>query len=516
MAIDSKNPGYALRVEDWIQLRDCYDGERAVKDADTKYLPATQGQEHDGMSANAPGRRNYDAYKARSVYRNFVRDAVEDLVGIMHRKPPAIEVPARLEPMLEHGTVDGEPLALLLRRINQAQLLYGRFGLLLEAPDGANAADALPFIAPYSALRIINWDSGARRTGGMRELEIVVLEETELSRGESFEFVQVRQFRVLAAGGQTQFLQADEAAQARRGAAGQYAVAVVRGEGASEPTAADFIVPQIAGRALDRIPFTFVNVSDLLPEVDQPPLLGLSNLSLAVYRGEADLRQALFAQGQETLVVIGRSQPDADEETRTGAGAVLDLPMGGDAKYVGVEAKGLTTLKETIQADRDEAAHHGGRLLMAVEGGEAASGKALGIRVAASTASLVQIARAGAEALATQLRTAAEWIGADPAEVRVEPNTDFAADTMTGRELLELMQARTMGAPLSLRTVHRIMQTRDLTEMDFDEEMEEVAEDDATVAARREAGGVVDGGPQPGGDTVEGGNGDDTAEGEDA
>lgn len=488
MAVSTTHPLYAGHFPDWEQLRDTHAGERCIKQAGEKYLPPTAGMTADGMAnANQPGSQAYAAYKQRAIYHNFVKDAVDGMTGIMHREPAVIEVPAKLEPMLERATIQGETAHALLRRINEQQLLYGRLGLLLEVGDGLGP-DAIPYVATYSAFRIINWDDG-ERDDGLQRLELVVLNETEQVRNTEFDWELKEKYRILALAETLNI----------EGVASGYVVATAD-ENTTDVLPQNFRVPQIAGKGLDDIPFVFINAQDLVPSPDIPPLLDLSNIALAVYRGEADFRQGLFAQGQETFVVIGRASHagtvDGDEaETRTGAGALLDLPLGGDAKYVGVSAAGLVEMAAALEADKDEASNKGARLLSNL-GGERQSGEALRVRVAAQTATLATVVQTGAEALATTLRTAAEWVGANPDEVVVEPNMDFADDPLTGKELLDLMSARAMGAPMSLESVHRIMQMRDLTEMEFEEEMTKVEDEMAAELERQDTGELDD--PPPG------------------
>src|SRR3990172_7776952 len=105
MSIESTNPQYDERTADWEQVRDCFKGSRWIKSLGVKYLPATSGMIEDGvLRAAEPGKSAYDAYRTRAVFPNAVKDAVDVLVGVMHRKPPVIQLPPELEPMREKAT----------------------------------------------------------------------------------------------------------------------------------------------------------------------------------------------------------------------------------------------------------------------------------------------------------------------------------------------------------------------------------------------------------------------------
>jgi hypothetical protein len=466
MSISSRNPQYAEKVVEWMQLRDTYKGERAVKAKRLDYLPASEAMIQDGMTTPAsPGWKDYEAYLARAHFHDVVRDAVKAMVGIMHMKPAVIKLPKRLAGMMKQATAQGEGLQMLLRRINEAQLVYGRLGLLADVPSGAAPGEALPYISFYEPERIINWDAG-RWDEGQNILDLVVLDESGQQR-KGFEWQTENKFRVLTRGGATVLRSPSD----ERPVEGAPFTVAVKVNDLSMPTDADFIEPQIAGRTMKEIPFVFVGANDLVPEPGESPLLGLSNLSLAIYRGEADYRSTLFYQGQQTLVIIGGnvSDVDEDEQLRVGNKGVIDLRLGGDAKYIGVSAAGLGEMRQSIKADDDKAAQFG-VAFMDANGGRGISGEALRIRVAARTTTISTVAQAASAGLEQCLKWCAEWAGEDPEEVSVQVQTDFADQNVAGASLLAFMQAKQLGLPLSLKSLHRMMQLNDMTDMDFNAE----------------------------------------------
>lgn len=490
--LNAHNPRYTERLLDWEEMEETYAGERAIKLRSTVYLPPTPSMLFDGMTTGQPGRAAYEAYLQRAVFPGEVKHAVEGLIGIMHRKQAQIEVPERMRPMLERMTVDGEDVHTLLRKINEAQLVTGRMGLLLEIPDGVGP-DKLPFVATYAARTVINWSTW-RPENSHLEYDVVVLDETSDVQTPNLDWRREEKYRVLAMA----------QSMSRRGAFPQItqATGYVAGVATSaDPNSAAFTQPSLAGRTLDKIPFVMANAIDVHPDPSAPPLLGLADLCLAIYRGEADYRTALFMQGQETLVIIGLDDVTAEEEkteTRVGAGAVLYLPDGGDAKYVGVTADGLEAMRKGLDADYMKAGERGMRLMDTSEGGGQQSGDALRQRIAAKTASLVTIAEAGGAALQTILRHAAVLLGEDPEKVTVAPNKDFANEIMTGRELMEWAQAKQMGAPISWRSVHEIIKLREASKMTFEEEQAEIElEEPVGVPSSTGAGGPPNGGRPP-------------------
>ena len=499
MAINSTHPSYAAMLPDWQLVRDAYMGERAVKARGLVYLPATPGHKLDGMSsANDEGMQAYEAYKLRAKFPDYVSEAVERYIGLMHSKAPTIELPAVLEPMRARATVDGESLVALLRRINEQQLVAGRLGLLLDFPARPNATAPVPYIATYFAEAIRNWDESDDGQG-VNALELVVLDESGPVRKEDFEWVHEERYRVLMLGNapveppnDTKQAPNDpsEGVGPRIYSQGVFSVQ----EAGAGFNMANMAPPLYRGKALEELPFVFVNSKDIVTAPDNPPLLGLGRLCMTIYRSEADYRHTLFLQGQDTLVTIGTVHQDgeakgSEDALRVGAGARIGMDLNGDAKYIGVGAEGLAEQREALSEDRKEAEAKAGTLI-SPSAGRQESGDALTARVAAQTASLTQIAEAGALALENLLKIAAKWMGADPEKVKVTPNLEFAPVLVTGQEATQLMAARAMGLPLCLESIHGVLADRGLTKFDFATEMEKIAEEDAGRVARMEDMGL--------------------------
>lgn len=468
-AFSEVHPQFADNVQTFQLLRDSFLGERHIKSKGTQYLPPTAGQIEFGQgkgSGKTDGDRLYQAYKMRAVYHDDFKRTVRALMGLMHREDAVIELPPALEGLRTMATPEGETLQVLLRRINEQQFVKGRFGLQLDV----DANRPLPYIVGWYAESIRNWnvENELRENEIQRSLKWALLDESRfepnanmLDVERNYSWTQIQAYRRLALND-----------------AGQYVTQVER-DGQTLPE----VVPQLQGRAFERIPFVVANSTDLLFDIDEPPLEGLANLMLAVYRGEADYREALHRTGQDTLVLIGAPMPE-DESGRpvdrlVGSNAVIEVPIDGDAKYIGVSGQGLAEMREAMANDRKEAGEYGGTLFDSERGAE--TGEALNMRADGKTATLLSIAKTGAAALEQILRDAAEWIGANPDDVTVQPNLDFLSNGMSAEELASLMGSKMMGAPLSLRTIHGQMQKRDLTEMEYEDELAEIAAEETLV-----------------------------------
>jgi hypothetical protein len=454
---------------------DTNEGQRNIKSKTTQYLPATSGMRalsNHPSKLDGEGLELYNAYLTRAYFPDLVKETVRALTGILDREAANIELPSALEDMREIATAKGESLNDLLIKIHVNQLLYGRLGLLLDVDPNRD----LPVIVPYPAPQILNWDDltatndpkqqqDEARSEAIRTLLMTVLDETRYERdtGDRFTWNLVSRYRALTLGD-----------------SGNVYTTQVERDGAYQ----DAIVPMIRGRTLDQIPFTFINTTDLMTTPSEVPLINLANLALAIYRGEADHRSALFMSGQDTLVITGYdiaaadddTNPSADAKPIIGSGAYLNIPSeNGDAKFIGPQSQALAEQRASLESDYQRAGEEGIKLLSSGAGAEAA--ETLRIRVAARTATLQTIAQTAATGLESALRQAAVWVGANPDDVKVEPNLDFIDETQDPKDLIAYATAKKSKVPLSWKSVHNILRQKDYTDLTFEEELEQIEEE---------------------------------------
>lgn len=456
MSLKACHPSYAESLTDWTLCRDSMD-ERLIKSKTSEYLPPTSGHILDGYgsAANSVGQKAYDAYLTRAVYPDIFPEAVSAAIGIMHREAATIELPKSLEVLLQKATRLGEPLDLFLRRINTEQLISGRVGVLADIVVNAETGLPEPTLILYKESSIRNWDDNSQN-GDSSSFKLVVLDDSTKVLGSDFVWEDKEQYLVLA-------LRENESFSSK----GAYSSA--KGAPDDEPSKLEFLQPSIRGQMLNRIPFVCINSKDLSPEPDLPPLIGLARQCLAIYRGEADYRHSLFMQGQDTLVKIGGINEDG-EVTRIGAGSTIHVPMGGDAKFIGVNSQGLPEQRQALENDYKRAQSKAGQVTDATSRAKE-SGDALRIRVAAQTATLPQIAQAGAAGLQKVLRDLAVWFGEDPEKVIVKPNLNFTNEEFQGQTYLQLVQAKVQGAPVSDQTLHAYIRERGVTSLSYEDEM---------------------------------------------
>jgi hypothetical protein len=453
MTTIAKHPEYTHALPYWEQLRDTIEGERAVKEAGVKYLPATEGM----LQVQSVKDRDkiYDAYKGRAVFPNIVEETIEGILGLMADKKAKIELPEKLLPYEDQITPDGLDLQALLRFVNRQQVEYGRVGILIDVKDGGTSQD-LPYMSTYAATAIVNWDS--EFVGGEEVLKFVVLDESSFVFNEgSADWELKALYRVLVL---------------VNGVYGQYTTSE-ESQVTATPDEELLTFPSVAGRTLNAIPFVFANSRDTTTTVPKPPLLSISNLSLSAYRQDADYRAALYFAGQPTLTATGVEKSDVQGAV-IGSHAML-YSSNPQAKFAYCETAGnaIDASKTAVDDLKSDAIRRG---VSFVEQG-VESGKALENRMASKTASVRTIVETGRDALMTALWFVCEWVVAPYDDIVIEPNTDFINDNLTAQDLQSLMNSKNLGAPISFESIHGWMKDRGYTGLDWEDEQERILEE---------------------------------------
>lgn len=451
MSVKNTHPDYDLLLPDMDLVRDFYRGERIVKNLNTRYLTPNSSHYIDGMGSTQKGWQDFTKYLEGARFPDLVRQAVESATGIMDAENAVIEVPVRMQPLLEKITRGGDDIYSLLRKIRYEQLITGRLGLLMDVDEVTN----LPYISLYKGESIRNWDEGVNDTRSVANYRVIVLDEPSVSINSQLEWETEESYRVVA-------LQE-----------GKYVTGVFR-----ENFSDAFMEPVLLmGKSLDEIPFIFINTKDNLATPDLPPLLGLANKVQAIYRSEAHYRFHLYMQSQDTLVRIGFIG-DKENPVRTGAGSIIDVDPGGDVKYVGVNSQGLPEERVALENDYRQAEEMAMKIL---DKQSAESNEALMTRRSSQTASMTQIAKTAAFGVEQILRIMAEWMQLNPEEVTVTAFTDFTEVSITGRDVIDLRTAKQMGAAISNETIHNLMREGGITDKTYEDELIAIAKEDDTL-----------------------------------
>jgi hypothetical protein len=408
MRLTALNPEYDKMNPTWTRLYHAYEGEQVVKSNQDIYLPKTVTMKSD--------KDYYLMYLERAVFPDFFYKAVESFQGALHREKAKITLPDIISFMKNDATFYGESLQKVLEEITHYLLRYGRACVGVDVRKDEKGG-ARPYIVIYPPNKVKNWGISDTvnvdvTNAKIPSFQFVIIDESGSKVNESGEWVSLTQHRVLEM------------------INGVYHNGVFQD---NNYDLSGMVALSTQSGTLNRIPFVFCNVKDLKPDVQRPPLVGLANLCFAIYRGDADYRQDLHRQSQDTLFTFGIPRPESGMEI--GAGAIIEAPADGRAEYVGVTGVGLEEQRIALDNLKTQALHDAGQF-MNTPAKQSAEG--ISLFLSASMSALHQVANSSAECLKVILSICCEWLGKKDVEIEIVPNTDFSENEIVPDQVLKL------------------------------------------------------------------------------
>lgn len=426
--VTTKHPDYLASEAHWKRCRDFQAGSDAVKAGD--YLPKPAGMSDE----------DYAFYKDRALYLNCLARTIEALGGAIFRREPTVETPNAIEDHLEDVTLRDEPLDVVALRIVKEQLTVGRYGILLDMPEGA-ADGARPYWVTIPAERIINWRTG-RVGADPEQLVMVVIEESAPAGGDDpFSHETKVQYRELSL--------ETGAYQSRVWTAGH--------SDSAEWVPGPWVIPMRRGQPLDFIPFTFVGTDGITADVTRPPLLDLVDVSISHYRNSADHEHGLFLVAIPTPWASGVA---GEGTLRIGPSVVWRLTENGRAGMLEFSGAGLEAIREAMASKERQMAMLGARLLEDPHAAAPATATEVRVKHGGETASLRTIAGAASAALTRLLRWHVWWFtgtGELPLDVAAKLCTEFFEVKATPEEIKTALLAVQAGK-MAFETFYQILE----------------------------------------------------------
>lgn len=457
------HPDYARRTVQWTRIRDALEGQDEIKQAGETYL-----NKPDGMTPNA-----YNAYKDRAQYYPVVERTLRGMSGMVFRKPIKVELPPRLEPLLEAATTEGQSLRVMAENVVNEVLSVGRHGILVDYPTENTTAASIPYLATYAAENIMDWK--IQLVDGLRTLTRVVLKDDFDSDDEGADDASEMRLELV--------LNEDGNYESRKWVAAN-ATASTNGKDVAQtwvlqgtPT-----IPTVNGKPIKKIPFVFINPYDLRPEVEKPPMLDLVGVNIGHYRNSADYEHALFLTSQPTPWVAG-DITEKNKPTAIGSGAFWILPAGAQAGMLEFSGAGLEAMRTAMSDKEQRMASLGARMITEGQNRNEASDTARmrGNGEMSLLTNVVNMAEAGIE---RALRIAAEWVTGRPDDVTVKLNRDWVETMMDPQTLTALVAAWQAGG-LSHQTLYENLQSGEIAPVDrtYDEEKDLIEEEGGDLGA---------------------------------
>ena len=426
MPVNTPREEYDKTAERWRRMRDTYAGRDAIIKGGTLYTPT--------LPAATPDAQH--AYVSRGNFYNAVRRTVSGLTGGIFQKTPRFDVPRRVQPWLADVTLTNIPMDAFALAATEEVMLMARYGILVEMADSPYL-EKRPYFVNYTAENIVNWES--RSLDGDEILTLVVLQERHriVDEADPFRYTTLEQYRELRLhqdGGTLRYTQ-------------QVWRSPVDG-GVPEKVGAE-ITPLRRGKPLSFIPFTFLGPTFTTPEIKDPPLLDLANISLAHWRNSVDHEAGLHLVSLPTPYVAGMRGASEDVASlQIGPSTVWILEKDGKAGMVEFSGAGMGALETALESKQHMMASLGAKLLEEKPTLAAETATAVLARHAGEHATLRTMAQAMEQGLRSALQTMAWWDGLESrpldVPVKVELNKDFLQVKAQPQEIqtaLQMLQA---------------------------------------------------------------------------
>lgn len=353
MAQDIKkfaSKAYLANLDRYQTIRDCFDGQDAVKNANVRYLPRLKAQSEE----------DYRNYLFRALFFPITGKTATTLVGMATHKPPECKYPSELKHYFSDDQSSYQFTEFYVSVILEL-VLMGRYGVLIDAP--AQGGQDLIF-SPYIAENIVRFEPD--ENGNME----LLLKECYQARVDGSKYESETKIRFRRC-----FIDAS----------GFYAQQLLD-EDLEPMTLA--INPVFTGSKIDYLPYIPFGSSGVHYNVDKPPVYDLATINLSHYLTSADLEWGRHIVGLPTPVVSG---VDASTSLKIGGTQAWVLPAP-EAKAYFLEflGQGLKSLETALQDKVGLMASASARLIdNSTRGSEAA--ETVRLRYMSESASLVHI-----------------------------------------------------------------------------------------------------------------------------
>jgi hypothetical protein len=452
----------------WEAVRDCLDGQHAIKKRGTRYLPMPNPT--DTSPENVA---RYAAYQIRGTFMNFTQRTLSGMIGAVFGKDAVSKLPKELELLYEN--VDGGAVTLdqQAKQVLSDVIGVGRVGLLPDYPaleKVASRRDVItgkvrPVIQYYFAEQIINWRYEV--VDAIRQLTLVVLAETFIEEDDGFKKTEGEQWRVL------------------RLEDGKYTVTLYRKMASGIQQFGGKMTPKQAdGKFFDYIPFEFVGSSNNDAGIDPSPLLDLANLNIAHYRNSCDFEEMVHILGQPTPVISGLDQSWVDDNLNgkvvLGSTIALLLPAKATAELLQIDESQLALT--AMEHKERQAVALGARLVQSASVQRTA--KEAGMEEASEQSLLLSAAKNVNSAYARALKSAARFAGAAVTDdIGYFLNTDFDILRLDSPGRAQLLSEWQRGA-ITFSEYRSILTRAGVATLSDEAATEALDEEAATMAAR--------------------------------
>lgn len=477
----------------WQIVADAYQGVEAIKGGGNQflYLPPQPAERMEIEKKPGAFEATRYAFRKRiATYENIFKPTIDDICGLMQKNKPRIrfgaseddESPEVVRNIEWRGNRYNDGVYGLKTRVNAAQALFGRCGLLLDVVTDADGLNPEFCITEYSARSIIDGDYCESSYDSRRRLRWALLDEsTRKFNPRSKTWTDCPKRRLVALDAEGRYYNA------------VFEGADVNGVWASfdldRPVMSEkyqLVYPTYQGAYLDFVPLTICNVDRLGMEYWQaPPYLDVAQVAIGNYVVDSWYKMALYQFATPTLVICNAARESDD--VRLG-GVVWAKSSGASPVSVQIletSGSGLGELRNAKDELKASLKYSSIRDLLDGAGANS-SGDALRLRTASGTAAIAAMDKTGARAIEEQIIFAAIWAGATPREaydrISFEADATYLGAEFQIQSVVSFMQLNKESQLLSRQNAYSIL------EKTFPGVISNFADNDAQLEADVDAG----------------------------
>ena len=463
------NQSYLKLLPYWQIVGDCYEGVEAIKRPERAFVylppqPAEREEIHKGKEFAAS---RYAFRKQVASYENFFKTTIDDIVGLMSKNKPKMrfgienddESPKEILDMRFKGNRFCDGLAGLKARINHAQTLFGRYGLLLDVVTDDQGLNPEFCVTEYPAYSVLDGDYFESTFDNRKRLRWILLDESTRKfsdQTKSWNICQRR--RLLGLDAQGYYYNALWEGNDVEGLWTQFDL-----NNPQESDVYKLIYPTYQGELLTFIPFTVCNVDRLGVDAwEPPPYLDVAQIAVGNYVVDSWYKMGLYQFSTPTLAVMNAKR--TENNIRLGGVLWLDSATSGpaaSAQIIETSGSALSELRNAKQELKDALKYSSIRDLLDGAGANS-SGDAIKLRTASGTAAIATIDKTSARAIEEQLRFAAIWTGATPEEafdrITFEADTSYLGQEFQLQSVVSFIQANSQNKFLSRQNAYSILE----------------------------------------------------------
>lgn len=447
-----QSPDFKAQQGDWQLVNDVFRGTSGVQQISTGMMFSTYGSTYLPKEP-AESEKAYQVRLRRSVFWNAFRRTVQGLTGMVFRKNPQLgdDVPAQVEQLIENIDLEGNHFDIFAKDVFKTALTDGHAFILVDMPESVVNLDATfadeqeagvrPYWCKVNKNQIVNWKSITE--GGQTELIQVSIREEVTEQAGEYKQKQVTQYRVLTPGSFRTFR--------------------------LDPVTNEYVIVREGTTSLDFIPLIPVYANRTGYLTSDPPLLDFARENLRHYRLQSDLDHILHVANVPILTAIGRDTGTAKVEI--GPNSLVDLPVGGDLKYVEHAGHAIDKAQAEIERSKGNMAALG-LLLLAQKPQVQSTATESVLEYEAESSELAGMARGLEDGLEFALDYTAQFLGlGEDKGGTVKVNRDFAHIVLDA-QTINTLTGMVANGQLTLETMWKMLEEAEILPEDFDAEEE--------------------------------------------